>query len=135
MVESSEGSEDIIHAHQNLERQQAYHEPKNNKYEDGINSLVPWTPAPVSQSGPKFQELTSQDKSINRRLHHNLGHPTASTLSKHLAFQAARQELIEWARDYQCRTYMERCPPKKGSPGVLKPAREFNEVLGIDGFE
>ena len=100
-----------------------------------IESLQPWTPAPVSQSGPRFNALNSADKSIIRKLHHNLGHPTADTLSRHLAFQGSRQELVDGARDFQCSACMERRPPKKGSPGELKPAREFNEVVGIDGFE
>ena len=100
-----------------------------------IETLQPWTPAPVSQSGPKFNALNSADKSIIRKLHHNLGHPTADTLSRHLAFQGSRQELVDGARDFQCSACMERRPPKKGSPGELKPAREFNEVVGIDGFE
>ena len=100
-----------------------------------MESVLPWTPAPVSQSGPKFDTLSNQDKSILRKLHHNLGHPTADTLSRHLAFQGARVELIEGAKDYQCSSCMERRPPKKGSPGELKPARDFNDMIGLDGFE
>ena len=109
----------------------------HRKIEEGVDieTLQPWTPAPVSQSGPKFNALSSGDKSIIRKLHHNLGHPSADTLSRHLAFQGSRQELIEGAKDFQCSACMERRPPKKGSPGELKPAREFNEVVGIDGFE
>ena len=100
-----------------------------------MQSLQPWTPAPVSQSGPKFEELSSKDKAIIRKLHHNLGHPVAQTLARHLAFQNARPELIAGAKEYQCSACVERRPPKQGSPGALKPIREFNELVGIDGFE
>ena len=102
---------------------------------DSGDSVLPWTPAPVSQSVPKSDALSNSDKAILRKLHHNLGHPTADTLSTHLAFQGARNELIEGAKDYQCSSCMERRPRKKGSPGELKPAREFNDMIGLDGFE
>ena len=121
--------EPIPHAESTAEGQ------RNVKEGVDIETLQPWTPAPVSQSGPKFNALSSEDKSIIRKLHHNLGHPAAETLSRHLAFQGSRQELIDGAKDFQCSACMERRPPKKGSPGELKPAREFNEVVGIDGFE
>ena len=110
---------------------------QGQRFEEGVDieTLQPWTPAPVSQSGPKFNALSLSDRSIIKKLHHNLGHPTADTLSRHLAFQGSRQELIDGAKDFQCSACMERRPPKKGSLGELKPAREFNEVVGIDGFE
>ena len=100
-----------------------------------IGSIQPWTPASVSQSGPKFDKLSNMDKSWIKKVHHNLEHPTAEKLSKHLQQQGARQELMEGAKDFQCSSCAERRPPKKGVPGALKSSTEFNEVVGIDGFE
>eukprot|EP00435_Cladocopium_sp_Y103_P005105 s4875_g1.t1 len=100
-----------------------------------LGTLQPWTPAPVSQSGPMFEQLSNQDKSLVRKLHHNLGHPTAERLSRHLAYQGAKPEVIAGAKDYQCSACVERRPPKQGVPGALKPSREFNDMVGIDGFE
>ena len=100
-----------------------------------IGVIQPWTPASVSQSGPQFEKLSSMDKSVIRKMHHNLGHPTAERLSRHLAFQGAKPELIAGAKDYQCGSCVERRPPKQGVPGSLKSSRDFNDVVGIDGFE
>ena len=100
-----------------------------------FGQIAPWTPAAVSQSGPSFDKLSDADKGAIKKMHHNLGHPTAETLSKHLAYQQARPELIAGAKDYQCSSCMERRPPKDGVPGALKPARDFNHTVGIDGFE
>eukprot|EP00435_Cladocopium_sp_Y103_P025468 s968_g6.t1 len=100
-----------------------------------VGAIQPWTPAPVSQSGPKFEKLSQADKALIRKMHHNLGHPTAEKLSKHLAYQEARSEIIAGAKDYQCSSCVERRPPKQGVPGALKSSTEFNEVVGIDGFE
>eukprot|EP00435_Cladocopium_sp_Y103_P067100 s130_g29.t1 len=97
--------------------------------------IQPWTPASVSQSGPKYEALSSANKAFIRKLHHNLGHPTAEKLATHLAYQGADPEIIAGAKEYQCSACVERRPPKQGVPGALKSSTEFNEVIGIDGFE
>ena len=62
-----------------------------NTYRDELDSIIPWTPAPVSQSGPKYDALPSSDKAILRKLHHNLGHPTADTLSRPLSLPRSQE--------------------------------------------
>ena len=44
-----------------------------------------WTPLAAAVSGPKFHALSDHDKGIIKKLHNNLGHPTAEKLSRHLA--------------------------------------------------
>ena len=46
--------------------------------------LSSWTASAVSQSGPKFRSLSSEQQSMIKKLHINLGHPTSEKLSKHL---------------------------------------------------
>eukprot|EP00435_Cladocopium_sp_Y103_P020463 s1700_g5.t1 len=94
-----------------------------------------WTPVAVSISGPKFQSLSEEDKSVIKRLHNNLGHPVADKLSRHLSEANFRQELVDGAKDYQCASCTERTKPSLSTPGTLKEPKEFNDRISIDGFE
>ena len=40
-------------------------------------SVPTWTPVAASVSGPKFLALTETEQATIRKLHNNLGHPTA----------------------------------------------------------
>ena len=97
--------------------------------------LATWTPLSASVSGPKFLELSESDKGVIRKLHTNLGHPTAEKLARHLSEARAQRHLIEAARDYLCGTCAERQKPKLTTPGQLKDPKEFNERISFDGFE
>ena len=94
-----------------------------------------WTPLAAAVSGPKFQSLSDHDKGIIKKLHNNLGHPTAEKLSRHLAESNAQRALIEGASDYLCASCAERRPPSLTTPGNLKDATEFNEKVYLDGFD
>ena len=94
-----------------------------------------WRPQSVVQSGPKFLELDSEKQSQIRKVHNNLGHPTAERLSAHLKLAGARVDIIEGAKDYACQSCSERTPPKLTTPGKLKEPRDFNERVSMDGFE
>ena len=94
-----------------------------------------WTPAAVTQSGPAFKRLPQSDQAMIRKLHKNLGHPTSERLANHLAYQKAREDIVEGARDYLCSSCVERKPPKLNPPGQLKDRLEFNTKIWIDGFE
>ena len=43
-----------------------------------------WTPLSATVSGPKFFALSQEQQTMIKRIHSNLGHPTAQKLSKHL---------------------------------------------------
>ena len=94
-----------------------------------------WSPAPVINSGPKFLELPSEQQSAIKKMHHNLGHPTADRLAKHLSNIGMSSEIIAGARDYQCGACAERKPPAKTTPGKLKPPTDFNDCVSIDVIE
>eukprot|EP00435_Cladocopium_sp_Y103_P051036 s1582_g15.t1 len=94
-----------------------------------------WTSAAVSVSGPKFMKLSEQRKSFIRKLHHNLGHPTAERLSKHLQELGAEEQLVQGALDYLCASCAERKPPSLNPTGAVKETRDFNQRLYIDGFD
>ena len=102
----------------------------------GITNPVPtWTPLSASVSGPKFQDLTDENKGIVRKLHINLGHPTSEKLARHLAEANAQRHLVDGAKDYLCGSCAERQRPSLTTPGNLKDAKEFNERVSIDGFD
>eukprot|EP00435_Cladocopium_sp_Y103_P043012 s379_g12.t1 len=94
-----------------------------------------WTSAAVSISGPRYQKLSEPRKAYIRKLHHNLGHPTAERLAKHLKNLGAEEQLVQGALDYLCAPCAERRPPKLNPPATLKEARDFNQRIYIDGFD
>lgn len=94
-----------------------------------------WTSAAVSISGPNYQRLSSSQKSVICKLHHNLSHPTSERLADHLKRQGASAELIAGARDFLCASCAERIAPKGHPPGTLKESRDFNQRVSIDGFD
>ena len=98
-------------------------------------SVPTWTPLSATVSGPRFQALSTHDQGIIRKLHNNLGHPTAEKLSRHLSENHALRALVEGAQDFLCPSCAERKPPSLTTPGNLKDAKEFNEKIHIDGFE
>ena len=97
--------------------------------------LSSWTATAVSQSGPKFQGLNSEQQSMIRKLHNNLGHPTSERLAKHLKDKGSPDEVVEGAKDFLCSSCVERRPPGLHNPGQLREAQDFNYRVLIDGFE
>ena len=78
--------------------------------------------------------MNETDKGTVRKLHRNLGHPTAEKLAKHLSEMHAQPQLVEGAKDYHCESCSKRQAPQKSTPGNLKDPLEFNERISIDGF-
>ena len=98
-------------------------------------SVPTWTPVAASVSGPKFLALTETEQATIRKLHNNLGHPTAEKLARHLSEARAQKALIDGASDYLCASCSERSQPKLSTPGNLKDPKEFNEKVSVDWFE
>lgn len=97
--------------------------------------LSSWTASAVSQSGPKFRSLSSEQQSMIKKLHNNLGHPTSEKLAKHLKDSDSPEEVVEGAKDFLCSSCVERRPPSLHHPGQLREAQDFNHRVLIDGFE
>ena len=93
-----------------------------------------WAPPPVALHGPKFRELTSQEKSDLRKLHLNLGHPDPNVLAEHLKAQSAAPHVVAAARDFVCDACVESVGRKHQRPAKLHDPKDFNDTVGIDGF-
>ena len=100
-----------------------------------LSSIAEWTPLSASTHGPKFLQLNEEEKGQIRKLHVNLGHPTAEKLARHLSEVRAPRHLIDAAKEYLCGSCAERQKPKLTTPGNLKDPKEFNERVSIDGFD
>ena len=94
-----------------------------------------WTPLSAAVSGPNFLKLTREQQSMLRKIHNNLGHPTAERLARHLKESKAHEHLVEGAADFVCPSCAERHPPQKTTPGQLKDPKDFNERILLDGFD
>ena len=93
-----------------------------------------WAPPPIAIHGPKYRQLTNHEKQDLRKLHVNLGHPAPKTLSEHLKNQGAAPHIVEAARDFVCDTCVESTGPRAHRPAKLHSPKDFNDLLGIDGF-
>ena len=91
-------------------------------------------PPPVPLHGPAFRKLSSADKSKLRRIHANLGHPAPETLARHLKAAQESPDLIDAALDYQCDVCLESTYPRHQRPSKLPEPKEFNDLIGVDGF-
>ena len=101
---------------------------------DSVDSedRMPQTP---QSHGPKFQSLTSDQKQQLIRMRNNLGHPDSTLLGSVLRDQGWPSEAIEGIKDLHCPACFENQRPKIARPSHLSKAREFNELVLIDGVE
>ena len=80
------------------------------------------------------RELTSQEKTDLRKLHQNLGHPDPNVLAEHLKARQAAPHVMAAAREFVCDTGAESVGRKHQRPAKLHDARDFNGLVGLDGF-
>ena len=93
------------------------------------------TNLPASQHGEKFLQLSADQRQQLIRMHNNLGHPDSTVLGNVLRDQGWPQEAIEAIKDLKCSACFENQKPKIARPSHLSKAREFNELIMIDGVE
>ena len=93
-----------------------------------------WAPPPIAIHGPKFQNLSEVEKADLRKLHLNLGHPDPNVLAEHLRTHQAAPHVVEAAREYVCDACVESVGRKHQRPAKLHEPRDFNDLVGIDGF-
>lgn len=126
-------------------------EPKRIKLEtadriltppEQVSSGNPVNPVPTpkprcepSDHGPRFRNLSSEQRQQLLRMHNNLGHPDATVLGNVLKDQGWPSEAIEGIRDLSCPTCFERQKPKLSRPSSLSEPKEFNEVVAIDAVQ
>ena len=89
-------------------------------------------PSTVRRHGPKFLQLSSEERQQLMRMHHNLGHPDATVLGNVLRDQGWPQVAIDGIRDMHCSACFERQKPRLSRPSHLGQPREFNEMVSMD---
>ena len=94
---------------------------------------IAWGPSPVANHGPGFLNLSPQERSELKRVHHNLGHPDPQRMARYLRDGGACEAVIKGALDYQCDSCTE---SRKGfvaaRPGTIHENIAFNTKVGID---
>ena len=93
-----------------------------------------WAPPPTPLHGPAFRNLKADEKNQLVKLHTNLGHPDPEVLAMHLKFQGSPQHIIAAAKEYVCDSCVETKKPYHQRPAKLHDPKEFNQVIGMDGF-
>ena len=90
-------------------------------------------PSSIARHGPGFLQLTGEEKSQIRRLHHSLGHPTAEKLVKFLKERHVEPHIVRGAWDYQCDSCAEsKVGFESARPATIHDDLGFNEVVGVD---
>ena len=108
----------------------ASHVPKFSQHE----VCEGWAPPPVAMHGPKYRELNSAEKADLKKLHVNLGHPDPNVLAEHLKAQKAADHVVAAAKEFVCDACVESVGRKHQRPAKLHDARDFNDLIGMDGF-
>lgn len=106
----------------------------------GVSNRTPsevlegWAPPPVPLHGPLFRNLSAHEKQDIVKLHKNLGHPDPMKLSQHLEALGAQPHIVAAAREFVCDACVESTHTKHQRPAQIHDARDFNELVGVDGF-
>ena len=108
----------------------ASHVPKFSQHE----VCEGWAPPPVAMHGPKYRELNSAEKADLKKLHVSLGHPDPNVLAEHLKAQKAADHVVAAAKEFVCDACVESVGRKHQRPAKLHDARDFNDLIGMDGF-
>ena len=93
-----------------------------------------WAPPPIAIQGPKFRDLEPQERADLKKLHTNLGHPDPNVLAEHLKAQNAPPHVVAAAREFVCDACVESVGRKHQRPAKLHEAKDFNDLVGMDGF-
>ena len=89
--------------------------------------------APVFQRhGPKFQQLSAEDRQWLQKIHVNLGHPHAERLRKTLQLQSCPKHIMDAIDDFHCSTCHELQKPRLPRPAAISDVTEFNQCVGCD---
>ena len=125
-------------------------EPNNKKIRIEGPKDIPENPIPVPKGGetkevgeaenspmfqhhgPKFLQLSAEDRQWLKKVHSNLGHPHAERLRKTLQLQSCSKEILDAIDDFRCSTCHELQRPKIPRPAAISDVTEFNQCIGCD---
>ena len=93
-----------------------------------------WAPPPTPYMDHVSEPLSHEEKQDLVKLHKNLGHPDPRVFSAHLKVQKAPEHVVRAAADFICDACVETQRPRHQRPAKLHSPKEFNDVLGMDGF-
>ena len=108
---------------------------------------VPGTPSPGTPRHHEVHQPTDQEvtfpgvsneavppwiRSVLKRLHTNLGHPSSESLVRHLAAAGASGPALHGAKHLRCATCLRTKPPSQPRPSKSFQARRFNDRLMMD---
>ncbi len=89
------------------------------------------------QEGDTTETKREKDKNIMkalRRLHERAGHPDKAKMIRLLMDGGASERAVEIARTFECAQCEEERGPKEPGKAILKVAKTFNEVVGMDSI-
>ncbi|CAL1153804.1 unnamed protein product [Cladocopium goreaui] len=88
-----------------------------------------------AEHGPKFMQLSTEQRQQLIRMHNNLGHPDSTLLGNVLKDQKWPPEAIEGIKDMHCSACFERQKPRLARPSHLGEPRQFNDLVAIDSIK
>ena len=122
-----EGDDEVVEGDGERRVDRVSHEP------DVDVPLTGGPPVNVPRHGPGFMEASPEVREQIRRLHRNLGHPSAERLASFLKTAHGSEESVRAALDFQC----DSCLESRQGFEASRPARihddvGFNKIVGID---
>ena len=109
--------------------------PTSTSHADNRTHAVMPGERPIRQTGPNFRALPRWEQRMIIQMHKNLGHPSNDRLSRALQVAGYRPEIVHASQELECSTCSARSPPKHQRPAILKPIREFNSRIYVDGIK
>ena len=95
--------------------------------------IVGRPPPNIARHGPRFLELTQEDKQWLQTVHHRLGHPNPGALARYLKSIKADERFSLAALDFQCDACVEsRTGFDAARPGAVHEDVGFNHTVGVD---
>ena len=88
-----------------------------------------------NKHGPRFLQLSREERSLLIRMHKNLGHPSPSQMYQVLKQNQASPRIVQGCLDLQCSICQSTKKPRIARPSSLKDELDFNDRIGVDGME
>ena len=88
-----------------------------------------------NKHGPRFLQLSREERSLLIRMRKNLGHPSPSQMYQVLKQNQASPRIVQGCLDLQCSICQSTKKPRIARPSSLKDELDFNDRIGVDGME
>lgn len=86
------------------------------------------------QHGPRFLQLSPEERNFVLKAHRNMGHPTPDRLSWLLKQQGFRPDVVQAPYDLRCSACESLKNPKISRPSHIMDPMDFNDRIAIDGL-